>query len=514
METEVEDLSREELLEEVQGLDSNTIEFLRESAKNDLYTLSKGILGYKDVDPDVHGEACIRIVEEPKLRRLWLFARGHLKSTLFTVADSIRITLVDPVEARTLIVNEIERTAADFLTEIKNHWEQNALLRQLFPELVPKRLSGPGITWSGTEALLPVEGRIAKEPHWRALGVGGGVTGLHFHRIKCDDLIGFEAAHSPTVMQRTVNWNGNITSLLVDQNVDVIDWIGTRWSRNDLYQQMMLAYGSKLAVYTRAAIENGQIIFPAKHTADEYQYLQDNFPMIWFAQYENNPLAGGKQDLPAGNIKTYYFSLDGQHVYYRLENGEDQVWHIDQLDKVLTADPNSGAPDAPDTAAICVTGVSPKNEVFVLHSDSSRWTPTEFVDEIYKVAKRWRIRRVGIEKAGQQNTQHYFEIKAKDEQYYVQVEPLTPKNRHKPERIRGNIQPILNSGRLFCLTGQTVLRTQIGEFPENTGDIVDELDALAYGPELWRTPMHTEQQEKNRAIHKKILGKRNVRTGY
>lgn len=507
-------LTQDELVEEIDGSGTDVHADLRLLAAENLFFLASGVLGYKDVSVETHGQFCLFFQDEAKRRRLGLMPRTHLKSTIATVADSIRLTLADPVESSILIVNEVERTAKDFLTEIKNHFQQNTLLRKLYPELIPTRFSGPGINWSGTEATLPIEGRIDRAPHWRVLGVGAALTGQHVHRIKADDLIGFESAHSPAAMAYAKAWNDNIISLLIDQHVDKIDWIGTRWAVNDLYADIMAKYRSNLAVFTREAVENEVIIFPALHNWEEYTDLIENKPNIWYAQYCNNPIAAGKQDLPAGSIRTFRFSMDGQRVIIDLPNGGTKEWAWWQLDRVITVDPNSGAPDAPDCAAVIVSAVSPDDEVFVLSAWSARCSPTELVNRVYDDARRWRVREVGIEKAGQQNTAHYFSEKALSEDYRISVVPLSHGNRHKQDRIRGNMHPVLASARLHLLPSQQTLRLQITEFPNNTGDLVDELDALAYGPEIWRKPLRTEDLERNQALHDKILRGRNARTGY
>lgn len=510
-------LATENLLEEIESLGSAEREFIRDTARNDLYTLSKGILGRPDVTVRTHLEFC-RFFDRPLeradgsliLRRLGLMPRGHLKSTVATVDDSLRLVLKDPNNTKVLIANETARLATTFLGFIRSHWEKNRVLRALFPELVPTRFSGPGVTW-GSEMATIVRDHDPGGPSWMALGVGAASVGFHYTHIKCDDLIGFDAAKYPAKMQFALDWNENIESLLVDQNVDVIDWIGTRWKKNDLYNHIMKQYGDSLAVFTREAIEDGQIIFPEKHNWTEYQRLMVNTPMIWAAQYRNNPMAAERQDFVASAVKLAKLSLDGEKVILNPGLRSMKVWRLAQLDVVVLVDPNSGDPLAPDTAAIITTGVTPDDDIVVLDAWSDRISPTELVDKIYEKARRWRARVVGIEKAGQQTTAHYFRKKAESEGA-IQVEDLRPENTDKPTRIRLNLDPIIRSGRLYLMPDQQVLMGQINDFPDLL--IWDELDALAYGPQLWRKPYTESQIKKNRASLKLILSRRNPITGY
>jgi hypothetical protein len=169
--------STEEVVEEVTALAGDQREFLRDVARNDLYTLTKGILGYQDVNPETHGAFCRYIQDEEKRRRLGLMPRSHLKTTIATVADPIRLVLKEPDETRLLIAGETATTAEKILSEVKGHWEKNKLLRALFPELVPTRLAGPGVKWSNSIASI-VRNRDYKEGNWNTVGVGGTVVGV------------------------------------------------------------------------------------------------------------------------------------------------------------------------------------------------------------------------------------------------------------------------------------------------------------------------------------------------
>jgi hypothetical protein len=499
-----------EVLEEVQSLGESEKDFLRDVGREDLYTLSKGILGYKDVNPATHGAFCRFITNEEKRRRLALMPRGHLKSTTATVSDSVRLALKDPDENRILIAGETATKAEGFLSEIKGHFEKNRLLKELYPEIVPDKFAGPGIQWSTTIASVKRR-RVYKEGTFNTIGLGGALVGGHYNRVKADDLIGYEAAKSDAMMKGAIAWVDNLESLLIDLNRDIIDFIGTRWKKKDIYAHVMKFYGQRMAVFLREAIENGVVIFPAKMSMEVYETMQNETPEIWYAQYCNNPLALGQTDFPVGAIRPFRFSRDGTEVIGD-KDGNEVRWNVNDLDRVITADPNSGSLTAPDTAAVSCTGVSSDDDVFVLSSWSGRFTPSGFVDKIYETAKRWRPRVIGIEKAGQQNTQHYFEKKAEEEQFYVNVVPVAPRNRNKIDRIRGAIEPILRSRRLYCLPTQTVLRVQVDDFPNS--DPIDELDALSYGPEVWRKPYTQRDMARKDRNLKLLIGRRDRRTGY
>lgn len=504
-------ISQDELLEELEGMSEEQRLYLKDVSKNDLYILSNGVLGYKDVNVDTHGAFCRFIQKNEKIRRLALMPRGHLKSTIANIADSIRLALLSPDDCRILIAGETATNAEKFLSEIKGHFEKNAILRFLFPELIPTRFAGPGVQWSGSFATL-IRTSVYKEATWSTVGVGGAIVGGHFTRIKCDDLIGFEAYQSDAVMQAAIAWVEHIDPLLVNQHQDIIDFIGTRWKRKDLYARVMKLYGNILAVFTRGNIENGKVIFPAKYNMATYNRMMIETPGMYYAQYANNPLAESATDFPVGAAKLYHFDLDGDIV---LETSSGfKHWRREQLDIVMACDPNSGEKTATDPAAIVTSAISPDDEVIVLDSWSDRVSPSEFVDKIYEKYEQWRPRVVGIEQAGQQTTKHYFERKAEEKETYINVIPLKPKTRDKKLRIRTAIEPILRSGRVYLLETQTELRRMLDEFPDT--DPIDELDAFAYGTEdgMWGKPFTEDEQEKKQSHLKLLVAQRSKRTGY
>ena len=513
LEDEERSWSPEERREELLTLTESEKDFLRDSGRSSLYILSKGILGYPDITPLAHLEFCDRVVNQPKKRRLWLLPRAHLKSTIKTVADSMRVVLREPEYVRILIASETATQAQKFLSEIKQHWEKNELLRDLYPDLIPERLNGPGSDWSQARATLKRQSGW-KDPHWQAIGVGGAVTGAHYSHIVCDDLIGLDAYRSGARMAEAKEWNDSIEPLLINQNKDFIDWVGTRWSPNDLYSHVMDFYGDSLAVYTRSAIENGEIIFPELHSWEEYTRLQTKNPALWFAQYENNPVTGGPVDIPYDALMPYYLTPDGQEAVTKFDDGSETRHKVRDMDRVITVDPNSGSPIAPDMAAIMCHGITENDETFCLEAWSDRANPHDFVQRILEMARRWKPRVVGIEKAGQQNTLFYFEKLCREEGFHVQVQALEPRGRNKEDRIRYYMQPVVASGRYFMLPSQSTLRQQIKDFPHNL--LVDELDAAAYAFELLRKPLKhvgNRAQQKNRLL-RMIMHTRNSRTGY
>src|SRR5256885_10586508 len=120
----------------------------RARAQNDLYFLASVVWGYGELVPmtiGAHGLLCkfierqtgVPALDTAKYRKIEL-GRGWGKSTVAR-AYAMQRLLRDPNTA-ILLANEREQTAADFLAEIKSHFESNAFFRALFPDIVPENV--------------------------------------------------------------------------------------------------------------------------------------------------------------------------------------------------------------------------------------------------------------------------------------------------------------------------------------------------------------------------------------
>lgn len=500
----------QDLIQEIKNAPESLREKLRHKSRHDRYFLAKGVLGYKDVNPFTHGPLCRAIEDTSLKRRMFLMPRGHLKTTLCTITDAVGDALTDPNECRILIINEIEENAAGFLAEIKTHFETNEVLQSLFPELIPQRFGGPGSRWSSYKACIP-RSTSYKEWTWTAAGVGKALASNHYTKIKCDDLIGFESKESPANMRYAIAFAKAMEPLLINMDENFIDFVGTRWGMHDLYREMLNTYGSDMSYFAREDIENGEPIFPAKFSLKKLNRLSLIDPVLYYAQFKNNPIADGVKDFNATKIRRFDIDQSG-NVVYRDTEGRLQRWTREQLDVVMTVDPNSGELTAPDMPAIIVAAISPKDEIFVLETWSRRVQPDAFVDRIYDMWQHWQPRVLGIEKAGQQSTLFYFKKKAKELRVYINVAELKPRNRNKAERIRKAIQPVLNTDRLFLRKDQNTLLHQLRFHPDIERD--DELDALAYSTELFRAPLTSREIQDEEDMAERVLASRSKVTGY
>ena len=164
--------------------EEDKLQLFRELGKRDLFFLAEYVLGYSGLNRHLHGEMCDFVSDEDIKRKMILIPRGHLKSTLGTIAYTIWKIINNP-EGRFLIANATQTNAAAFMREIKGHFESNETFRQLYPEVIPKDLKKT--KWNETEMQVPREKNL-KEPTITAMGVGGNLVSAHYDEIICDHL--------------------------------------------------------------------------------------------------------------------------------------------------------------------------------------------------------------------------------------------------------------------------------------------------------------------------------------
>ena len=262
----------------------------RQRARTDLVWLANTILGYPDVSERVHGpilaalqkfpganefhktvgdyQAAIqgKVLWEPKCKmellpandgfeqsrdNLILFPRGHIKTTIVSVAHSVQWIINYP-NVRILGTTATETLITSIVLEIRNHFILNDQFRLLFPELCPQSKEGKipefgnlsGFTVPCRDNNNKKLGPGGKEPTFLASTVGSAITGYHGDVQKSDDLVEKINSASQNGIDEVIRHAGSLGDLLEKYNTDDplkplkgwSDMVGTPWDFSDLYQ--------------------------------------------------------------------------------------------------------------------------------------------------------------------------------------------------------------------------------------------------------------------------------------
>lgn len=484
---------------------------LRAKCLGSTFFFAKFILGFKDMTVATHGPMC-RFIESPSKRKVGMAPRDHLKTSVWTIADTARRICADP-NIRILIGNETATNAAHFVRRIAAIWERNPRFAWLFPELIPDWAKVK--KWSETELLVP-RTEDYPESTLEAIGVGGAVVSRHFNLIKLDDLVGKEASESDLVMQKTVDWWIYCESLLVDPNQSELQTYGTRWAYHDVLS-FALENEEGAEKFRKSAIqEDGTALWPERFDRKTLDRIKRKYGSWKFScQYLNDPIpeAGGSFDEKW--LKFYVVSKEGKLVP---EGGGGAVG-LAELRIIARVDPAITEEDAGCESAICVDGVDKTGRKFLLEEWATHAAPSELISKIFEIHNRWRPQVWGIEGVA---FQRFLKFAIEDEAFrrsiYLNVVMLPLKGsdtkKSKPARIR-SLQPYFERGEVFFLRTHRKMLEQYRGFPALREN--DLLDAFAYGPQMWETPLEDVDEEELETRHveqERWQAGRSIITGY
>lgn len=503
--------ARRDAEQKAASLTTDQYNYTRKLCKNNLFFLSKTILGYDWLSDELHGDYCRWKARTDTLFRfrLTLLPRGHLKSTIDTISDSIRCVLPDDSNAapypeclgpemRLMLGHETEMGASSFLDAISGHFLSNPLLMGLFPECIPTK---------GKQRINSFQLELPRKRKWPqptidTMGVGAKAQGRHYNKIKLDDIIGDKARESKREMETAISWVNGIQSFFSSFLQDEIDWVGTRWAFDDVYAHIMKMYGDQLGKYIRSAIEKDKdgkdkVIFPERKVSGVvvgfsikgYEIIKKD-PKIWNANYANNPGLIDSAFLP-GWLR--YFNYRGPNrvvIFNRDLNGVIKVEEygiMTQMDRVILVDPATSG-----NSGIIVTGMTANERIFTLEAIKSSLRPPELTEKIFQLVSKYQPRTVAIEEVlFSEVYRPWWQREMILRGIRFHITPVRPETRSKGARIRG-LANYYGAGNMYHSQEQTDL---IDEFRTLGASIEDKhlLDALAYGPKVWSKPFNIQQ---------------------
>jgi phage terminase large subunit-like protein len=488
---------------------------MRERALGSLYFFSKAILGFSDLTSTCHlplcnfiqdGRTSLSSPSEPR-QKLVLIPRGHFKTTISTVAYPIWRIAHDP-NTRILISNATSENAQKMLRHIKEKFMNCELLQWLFPEIIPLDINKT--KWSDQEILLPREGSF-KESSIETIGVGGKVTSRHFNLIIKDDLVEQEAAESPTVMRRVIDWHKYCDSLLDRPGEDEDLIIGTRWSFSDLYEHVLESEGGYVTYIKQAINEDGQPIFPERFSEQTLRRIRKKQgAYIYSCQYMNNPADPELADFDVTGLRSYTTKEEGVYV---LPSGVQIT--KEEMDITMRIDPALDSKSTPDRCAWIVDGLDSKRNNLLLLAFAKKVTVEQLINYTFEFYFQFRPRTVYIELfAMQKILKHVFEQEFAKRRVYLPLRELPVKftKNQKDQRIR-TMQPYIQNGQVFIGSDMQDFRVELEHFPFGRTD--DLLDAWSQGPNVWAIPDAPDEIEEQEEYEGRLLRARGrSTTGY
>ncbi len=477
---------------EIQGEDLDQV---RKACLDSTFAFARFVCQHKDLDADFHGMMS-RWIEKPTRFKLGMAPRGHFKSTIWTVADSLRRVTKEP-ETQILIINEKEENIHKWI-RLMQEVVLSPLYGALFPDRVPNLAK---VRWNANQLELKRDNAMP-QPCIEGNGIGSATTSNHYNVIKPDDLVSEEAYNSILVMEAAVEKRKRMDSLLVSPAQSEIHDICTRWGPNDPANWVMKNVQDvdvmKLSVWKD---EDKTVpwfpgrpdkpFFP-KETLDKLrvQYGAKD----WALLYLNEIIGGEATKFNAGDLRYWTTEMDEEGVpSFVLERPgkEARKVKVDDCFKFQIVDAGLSPESHDARTANVVAAITPPTttgpfDIVILEAKATRSLPNEVIKEAKFSYDRWNPMLAAIETFGGHQAFFYWIAATFPDMRIRQLDKDFSKNA-KHKRIIGFWGSYLPQGRVYINRHAHLdLVDELIAYP--TGKTVDLLDAAGYLPSVWAPP--------------------------
>ena len=340
------------------------------------------------------------------------------------------------------------------------------------------------------------------------LGVGGALQSRHYDNLFEDDLIGRKAIQSPAVMDQSIEYHRLLIGAFDSQDAEHENnelVVANRWGFHDLNSHIR-ENEPWFVIHSHSALGGccdahppDVPIFPEEFSFEKLMRFKQRLGSYHFScQFLNNPISPEDADFKSEWLRYYSFErADDGGVRIQQESHDGlhyKPFPYHHLQVAMSVDPahsgNSGAGRA--RHAIVVWGQL-DDDYFLLDAWAQQCTLGTFVDKIYTIARKWRLRKFGVETvAGQIYLKFHLDTKNAQENNYLKVIPLKGEiegpdgtmTRKKEWRIRNVLSPLFEFGHVYVQRKHQDFIGEFNTFPR--GKFVDLLDASAYIPQMLR----------------------------
>lgn len=369
------------------------------------------------------------------------------------------------------------------------------------------------VIWSNWKLRL-VRTLKAKEPTLTALSVGMRTTGKHYDLVILDDIVDQENSITPEKAHKIMVWGNMLESVVTKKaervqispgfseylgNEIVIN--GTRYYHHDYYAKFVgnsdderderLAK-TRYSAFIRSVYKNGKDetdgwLCPEIYDAVVDQDMRDSMAdmlSVYYAQFHNKIVVPENAFIHSSMLRYYApgsveKAPHGVIKYYDPER-LDPSTHAPRCFHVrlyMTVDLAGTTNRRSDRSAIAVGGIDELNRMLVVDLRAGRWRPSEIVNHVHELAKKWGLIAVHIETGGFQGTfldtmRDSFKIPGNSTLVLREYKPSTGLG--KKAEIEAALSPLLENGML--LVAAHVRHTPLIEEMDTSGQIASAHD--------------------------------------
>jgi hypothetical protein len=406
---------------------------------NDRYFLLTVLLGRQDAQHPWLFDRCREVERDPD-GYIDLWARFHYKSTIITFAGAIQEVMCDP-EITIAIFSVIKPIAEAFLIQIKEEFERNEKLKQVYPDVLhafPRQNSSDGrpAKWSIARGITVKRKSNPKEATIEAHGlIDGQPTSRHFRLHIYDDVVTQDYLSDDQIKKTTERWElaDNLGS-----HLGVRKWMaGTRYHFADTYGVVIDRRSMKPRIHP--ATDDGTLTGkPVFLPQERWDQLKNDQRSTVSAQMLLNPIAGDDATFSSLWLTPYEVIPAVMNVY-------------------VLVDPSMGATERSDRTAIAVIGIDQGSNKYLLDGVCHRMKLSERWDYIKQFKHKWESHpgvkgvKIGYERYGMQVDLEVMQDMMTQEKIWFPIEELKTKQRGqhaKTDRIR-RLEPDIRERRFL-----------------------------------------------------------------
>lgn len=406
---------------------------------NDRFFLMTGLLGREDMLHPWLFDRCREVERDPD-GYIDLWARYHAKSSIVTTAGTIQDIVCEP-ELTTAIFSVVKSIAQEFLAQIKNEFETNDHLKDVYPDVLyrnprTKGDDGRPAKWSLARGITVKRKGRPKEATVEAHGlIDGQPTGRHFHKHVYDDVVTQDYTSDEQIKKTTLRFE--MADNLGTRHGVRKQIVGTRYHFADTYGVIIDRGSAKARIYP--ATDDGKLTGkPVLLTQEQWEKIRRDQRSIVSAQMLLNPIASGEATFQSTWLRTYDVIPAVMNVY-------------------IMVDPSKGAGQRSDRSAIPVIGIDQGGNKYLLDGVCHRMKPSERWEWIKQLKRRWerhpgvQLVKIGYEQYGMLNDLEWIHDQMEREKNWFEIIELnTPRQggHSKGDRIE-RLEPDIREGRFL-----------------------------------------------------------------
>lgn len=357
-------------------------------------------------------------------------------STIITFAGTIQEILKDP-EITIGIFAHIRPIAKNFLWQIKQEFEDNKFLQEIYPDILYDNPAKQSPRWSLDDGIICKRRSNPHEGTVEAWGIVDGMpAGKHFQLRIYDDLITERNVTTPDMIKKTtLAWE-------LSQNLGRRDgrmWhIGTRYHFGDTYG----------VIIQRGAVKERR--HPATHDG-----TFDGIPVfLTQKQWDRKITAESKTTIAAQQLLN---PLAGSETTFSIETLK--MWDVrpERLSVYIMVDPSKGKHRTSDDTAVAIIGISATRGKYLLDGLRHKMPLSKRWETLKNMYRRWIKMpgivsvNVGYEQYGMQTDMEYFEKMMEIEQFNMPIEEVSwTRQGQESKKFRiERLEPDFRTGRMM-----------------------------------------------------------------